>query len=189
MTDGPLLWYVNRATGVVLLLLLTLTVVLGVLSVRGSHGRRLPAFVTQDLHRNLALLGVVMLGVHIASAVVDSYVDIRWWQALVPAGATYEPVWLGLGALAFDVLLVLVVTSLARTRLGHRSWRAVHLSAWVAWCLSVVHGIGIGTDLRQPGGLAVLPTLGCCVAVLAAFIVRASWARRPEPPHSVRSVA
>lgn len=175
MTDGPLLWYLNRATGVVLLVLLTLSVVLGVLSMGvGRPGRGLPRFVPQALHRNVALLSVVALAVHVATAVADSYVDIRWWQAVVPFGAAYEPVWLGFGALALDLVAVVVVTSLLRSRLSHGAWRSVHVLAWAAWAASVVHTLGIGTDAQDPGGLAAIPLVLCVGAVAAAFAARLS---------------
>lgn len=168
MTDGPLLWYLNRSTGLVILVLLTVSTVLGVLSVGGRPGRGVPRFVTQALHRNLALLSVLVLGVHVSSAVVDSYVDIRWWQAFVPIGATYQPLWLGLGTLALDLIVVVVATSLLRSRLGHRAWRGLHLLSWAAWVLAVVHGVGIGTDLRASVAWAVVPTVACVVAVVGA---------------------
>ena len=98
---------------------------------------------------------MVALVVHVATAVVDTFVDIRWWQALVPFGATYEPLWLGLGTLSLDLVVVVVVTSLLRTHLRHRRWHAVHLLSWLAWAVGVAHGIGIGTDLREPVGWAV----------------------------------
>lgn len=180
MTEGPLFWYLNRGTGVVLLVLLSLSVVLGVLAMGGRPGRGLPRFVSQSLHRNLALLSVVALFAHVATAVVDGYVDIRWWQALVPASATYEPIWLGLGTLSLDLLVVVVVTSLLRTRLGHRSWRAVHLASWLAWGAAVVHSVGIGTDLNSSTGLAVLPMAACTAAVLVALVVRLRRAVRPQ---------
>jgi sulfoxide reductase heme-binding subunit YedZ len=194
MTEGPLLWYLNRATGVVLLVLLTLSVVLGVLAMGGRPGRGVPRFVTQAMHRNLALLSVAALVAHVVTAVVDSYVDIGWWQAVVPAGATYEPVWLGLGTLSLDVLVVVIVTSLLRARLGHRSWRAVHLLSWLAWGAAVVHAVGIGTDLRSPTGMAVLPLAACVAAVAVAAVVRLSRASRapavtgaPTPAATSRS--
>ena len=68
-----------------------------------SHRQGLPRFVSQALHRNIALLSVLMLVAHVTTAVVDEYVDIRWWHALVPVGATYEPLWLGLGTLSLDL--------------------------------------------------------------------------------------
>ena len=169
LTDGPLLWYLNRSTGLVLLAMLTLTTLLGVLAT-GHSGRRVPAFVSQALHRNLALWSVTLLGLHVATAVVDTYVDIRWWQAVVPwVGATYLPLWLGLGTLALDVLALVVVTSLARARMRHRTWRGVHLMAYAAWAVSVAHSLGIGTDLRDPGWAREVVWLG--VALVAAATV------------------
>jgi methionine sulfoxide reductase heme-binding subunit len=151
LLHGPLLWYLNRSTGLVVLALLTLTAVLGVLSTTRG-GRLLPRFVGQALHRNLALWSVLLLALHVTTAVVDSYVDIRWWQAVVPwVGSTYLPLWLGLGTVAFDLLVLVIVTSLLRARMRHRSWRLVHLLSYAAWGVAVGHGLGIGTDLRQPG--------------------------------------
>lgn len=174
MSDGPLLWYLNRATGVVLLVLLTLSVVLGVLAMGGRPGRAVPRFVSQSLHRNIALIAVVALVAHVVTAVVDSYVDIRWWQALVPVGATYKPLWLELGTFSLDLLAVVVITSLLRNRLGHRSWRAVHVLSWAAWSVAVAHAAGIGTDLANPSSLAILPTVVCVTAVLLAMVARGS---------------
>ena len=148
---GSLLWYLNRSTGLVVLALLTVTTILGILAT-ARGGRLLPRFVGQALHRNLALWSLVLLVLHVTTAVVDTYVDIRWWQALVPwYGASYLPLWLGLGTLALDVIVLVVVTSLMRTRMRHRSWRLVHLLSYVAWGIAVGHGLGIGTDLRNPG--------------------------------------
>lgn len=174
MIEGPLLWYLNRGTGFVLLGLFTLTTVLGVLATGGRAGRGLlPRFVTQGLHRNLALLSVVMLGTHVTTAVADGYVDIRWWQALAPyVGSTYLPVWLGLGTLALDLTLVVTVTSLLRTRMRHRSWRAVHVLAYAGWAASVAHTLGIGTDIRDGAPWAQLTVAGCVAAVAAAVALR-----------------
>jgi predicted ferric reductase len=176
MTDGPFLWYLNRGTGLVLLVALTLTTVLGILATRGRAGRGLPRFVTQALHRNLALLSVVFLVAHIVTAVADTYVDIRWWQAIVPWGGSYEPLWLGLGALALDLVVAVALTSWLRARMRHGTWRTVHLLAYLAWAMSVVHAVGIGTDLRLHGdhgpAWAVVPTVACVAAVALAVAVR-----------------
>ena len=151
LLHGPTLWYLNRSTGLVVLALLTFTAVLGVLAT-ARGGRLLPRFVGQVLHRNLALWSVVLLVLHVTTAVVDTYVDIRWWQAIVPwAGSTYLPLWLGLGTLALDLIVLVVVTSLLRARMRHRTWRLVHVLSYAAWGIAVGHGLGIGTDLRNPG--------------------------------------
>ena len=168
MIEGPLLWYLNRSSGVVLLVLLTATTALGVLALGGRPARGVPRFVTQSLHRNLALLSVVMLAVHVVSSVVDPYVDIRWWQAVVPFGATYEPLWLGLGALALDLMAVIVVTSLLRHRLRPTTWRLLHLTAYALWPNSLAHGFGMGTDLRS---WWVVP-VACSAVVVTAVAAR-----------------
>jgi sulfoxide reductase heme-binding subunit YedZ len=192
--EGPILWYLNRGSGAVTLVLFTLTVVLGVLSLGGRPARRVPRFVVQSLHRNAALLAFVMLGAHIVSAVVDEYVDIRWWQAFVPFGAAYEPLWLGLGAVALDLLLVIAATSMLRRRLADRTWRLLHQLAWPMWGLSLAHGIGMGTDLRDAWWLV---TLACGVAVVAALVwrlvrpvlaVRRRHRRNPQPEPQSPSV-
>ena len=107
---------------------------------------------------------------HVSSAVVDSYVDIRWWHALTPVGATYEPFWLGLGTLALDLVIVVVLTSLLRHRLPHRLWLVLHLTTYAAWALSVVHGLGIGTDTGS--GFATAVYLACTGAVALAALLR-----------------
>ena len=104
--EGPLLWFLNRGTGVVALVLLTVATVLGVLALGGRPGSRVPRFVVQAVHRNVALLAVVTVVVHVLTGVVDEFVDIRWWQAFLPWSLRYQPLWLALGIVARDVLLV-----------------------------------------------------------------------------------
>lgn len=187
LTEGPLLWFLNRGSGLVLLVLLTLTVVLGVLAMGGRPGRGVPRFVTQRLHRNLGLVSVVAVVVHIATAVMDTFVDIRWWHAVVPWGSAYEPLWVGLGTAAVDVILVVVLSSLLRTRLSHRTWRIVHLGAWLAWGFAIAHTIGIGTDLKELSAWAVVPSVACACAVLAAAGIRV--AHLVHDPHPVTRAA
>ena len=137
---SPVLWYLNRGTGVVLLLVFTMTVLLGVLATGRAVHPWWPRFVTQGLHRALAAMSVLLLTAHVLTAVLDEYVDIRWWQALSPEGATYEPLWLGLGTLAFDVMLVVAVSTWTRTRLSHRAWHLVHLLGYAVWPKPLVEG-------------------------------------------------
>jgi predicted ferric reductase len=165
------LWVLARATGAVTLLLLTLTVALGIVGRQRWAPRRTPRFVVEHLHRSTALLVVVLLVVHVTASVVDGYVQIRLVDAIVPFVGAYHPVWLGLGTLALDLLVALVVTSLLRARLGLRAWRAVHLLAYVCWPVAAVHGVGIGTDGGTTGWMLWL-TLACAAVVVAAVAVR-----------------
>ena len=184
MSD-PVWWYLNRATGSVVLVLFTVAVLLGVLATFSTQGRVVPRFVTQAMHRQIALVATALLAVHVVTAVVDTYVDIRWWQALWPLGATYQPLWLGLGAVALDLLAVVVVTSLLRTRIGLRGWQVVHLTTYAAWVAALVHGLGIGSDSSAPWSQVV--TLACAGAVAAAVLARlAALAVRPGRREGVR---
>jgi len=167
-THGPTLWYANRATGIVLLALLTLATAIGVLSTARAGSARWPRFATQALHRNVSLLAMTMLGLHIASAVVDTFVDIRWYDAVVPFIGGYRPLWLGLGTVSFDILLAVVLTSLVRERLNHLRWRLIHLSSYLAWGIGAGHGIGIGTDSFSVWGLSVN---ALCVGVVVLFVL------------------
>ena len=169
--DGPFLWHLNRGTGLVLLAVLTTSALLGMWATRGEAGTRVPRFAVQALHRNLALLGVVLTVLHVASAVADEYVDIRWWQAFVPWRLAYEPLWLALGVLALDLLAATVVTSLVRLRLPRRAWLSVHLGGYLALALSFAHGLGIGTDTGE--GWARWTYVGCGVLLVVAAVVRA----------------
>ena len=183
MTEGPVLWYLNRSAGVVALVLLTITTLRGVLALGGRPGGRLPRFVTQAVHRNIALLGVLLVVVHVVSAVVDEFVEIRWWHALVPFTSTYERMWVGIGAVALDLLILVTVSSLLRSRMHHRGWRALHLTAYALWATTILHGIGMGTDLTD--GLWWL-TLVCAALVPMALAWRLTVAAvrrlRPRPP-------
>jgi sulfoxide reductase heme-binding subunit YedZ len=154
-TSGPMLWYANRATGVVLVVLLTASTAMGVYSTARTGSVRWPRFATQALHRNVSLLALLMLVLHIESAVIDTHVDIRWWDALVPFLGSYKAGWLGVGTVANDLTIAVVMTSMVRERFRHRLWRAVHLLSYVAWAAGLAHGIGIGTDRSTTWGMSV----------------------------------
>src|SRR3984957_645205 len=133
INSSTALWYTSRATGVVSLLLLTAVMLLGLLVTRQGRLPGLPRFAVSGLHRNLALLAGVFVVIHVLSAVLDGYVDIPVTAALVPLASPYERIWLALGAVSLDLMLAPLVTSLLRRHLTRRTWRAVHLFAYVSW--------------------------------------------------------
>jgi sulfoxide reductase heme-binding subunit YedZ len=177
-------WYLARATGVVALLLLTASLLLGILGpLRVSGGQRWPRFALDILHRDVSLLVIVLLVVHIVTSVLDGFAPIAWLDAVIPFGSSYRPLWMGLGALSFDLLLALVVTSLLRVRLGYRSWRAIHWLAYLSWPVAVLHGLGTGSDVKAWWSLAI--TVACVAVVVVAVLVRIARSRPAEP--AVRS--
>jgi methionine sulfoxide reductase heme-binding subunit len=168
--DGRALWYLSRGTGAVSLVLLTAAVVLGIVDLRRWSTPGVPRFVVDGLHRTVALVAVLMLAVHVATSVLDPFAPIRLVDAVVPFGAGYRPVWLGLGALALDLLVAIVLTSLLRARLGYGGWRAVHWLAYACWPVALVHGLGTGSDVR--GGFLLPLSVACAVAVAVAVAIR-----------------
>jgi sulfoxide reductase heme-binding subunit YedZ len=179
-------WYLTRATGAVSILLLTAVVVLGVLgSLRFAAAPRWPRFAVDSLHRDISLLAIGLLVLHIITSVLDSFAPIAITDAVIPFAGSYRPLWLGLGALSFDLMIVLIVTSLVRRRLGYRAWRAVHWLAYASWPIAVLHGLGTGSDTKQAWMLAL--TVACVAAVAIAALVRI--ARAGAIPDGVRTPA
>jgi hypothetical protein len=168
-------WYLTRSSGAVTLILLTLALVLGVVDVRRWSTPRWPRFVVDSLHRNVSLLALAFLTLHIATAVMDSFAPISFVDAVVPFVGSYRPFWLGLGAVAFDLMLAVILSSLLRRRIGHASWRATHWLAYVSWPIAMLHGLGTGSDVKDTWMLAL--SIACLIAVLAALLLRiaAGW--------------
>jgi DMSO/TMAO reductase YedYZ heme-binding membrane subunit len=167
-TTGPtILWYIARGSGIAALIVLTLSMVLGlVTSVRWTNPRW-PRFVVELLHRNASLIAFGLIVIHIASVVIDAFAPIGWKDAVIPFLSPYRPIWLGLGAIAFDLLLGIIATSLLRHRIGHRTWRLVHWFAYLCWPLVVVHGLATGSDTKV--GFVLVLTALCVAAVLVAL--------------------
>ncbi len=168
---GQSMWFASRGTGLVTALLLTATTVLGAIHTGRVTSARWPRFTLHAMHRNLSLITLVFLGVHIASAIVDPYAGIEWLDAVVPFVSGYHPFWLGLGAVALDLVLAVLVTSLLRARIGLRLWRVVHFSAYALWPVAMLHGIGIGGPDTQLGWV-VLIYAACAIAVILAIARR-----------------
>jgi methionine sulfoxide reductase heme-binding subunit len=165
VTDA--LWYLGRGTGVVSLVLLTVVVALGIASRSGRPMLGLPRFAVTAVHRNAGLLAVTLLAVHVLTLLADPYAQLKLVDLVVPFVGTYRPLWLGLGTLAFDLLLALVATSLLRQRLGPRAWRAVHWLAYAAWPVALLHGLGTGTDAGQ---IWLWATTACCAALVLSAV-------------------
>lgn len=157
-------WALGRGSGFVLFVLMTLNLVLGVLT-RSGRPVLLPRFGVALLHRNVALLSVVFLVVHVGSLLFDPYAELRLVDLVVPFLAEYRPVWLGLGSLALDLTVAVVVTALLRRRIGARAFKAVHWAAYLLWPMALLHAIGSGSDTP-----AVLAVGGVCVAAVLAAV-------------------
>ncbi len=166
---GQALWYFSRATGVVSLVLLTVVAILGVV----TSGRRRPrgeqATVVMAMHRWLSLGMVAFLGIHIVTAIADGYADIGWWATLLPFTSAYESLWVGLGTVAIDLLLAVLVTSLLRDRLSPRSWRIIHWASYLLWPSALLHALVLSTS-NEP--LLQWLSIACAAAFGGAVVWR-----------------
>jgi sulfoxide reductase heme-binding subunit YedZ len=179
------LWLVSRASGLILLVLFSVVMVLGVGTRTGATTRRWPRFAVAELHRSLSLFAVALLGLHVATALLDPYVSIGWIAAVLPFTSHYETLAIGAGTLAVDLGGAVLITSLLRRRLGLRTWRAVHYLAYLAWPVAFVHAIRAASydqhlwwvALTEWGSLAAVAT-----AVVARLVRRGSpGPDRPSP--------
>lgn len=177
-TSSQMLWYTTRATGIVALVLLTATMVMGVLTTVRFGTWRWPRFTWQDIHRRISLLALVFVGLHVVTTVSDSFAPIGWISVVVPFTSSYRRLWLGLGTVSVDLLLAVTISSLVRSKINPRTWRALHWLAYASWPLAVVHALGTGTDPHL--GWMLLLTIGCVASVLGALGWRlaAGWPAR-----------
>ena len=149
--------------------LLSAAIILGVLVNQKGRLTGLPRFGAEGLHRNISLLAVAFVAVHVLTAVVDPSVTISVAAVFVPFVSAYEPVWIGLGAVSTDLFAAVIITSAVRQRIGQRTWLAIHWLAYAAWPVAVIHGLGAATDLRSGW------ELGLTCACVAGVGVAASW--------------
>jgi len=191
-STGSPLWFLTRSTALVAFVLLTVALLVGLFATRRTAG--VPRFASQALHRNTTLLALGFVVVHVATTVLDGYVPVGWAAAVLPFTSAYRTTWVAAGTVAFDLAVLLTVTSLARARIGLRLWRGVHWLAYALWPLALVHYLGAGTDARTAWGrwLAVAAAVAVAGAVavrVAAAVSAASQApaRRAERGAPVRA--
>ncbi len=163
-------WYLTRGSGAVATILLSASIVLGVMTSVGFTTPRLPRFLVQGLHRNVSLLVLVFLAIHVATTIFDGYVAIGWFDAIVPFISGYHPFWVGIGTLSVDLVLAVVISSLLRVRMSYPSWRLIHWLSYVSWPLAMVHGFEVGSD--RHGAWMLWVDIICLVAVIGAVFVR-----------------
>lgn len=180
------LWYFGRGAGVTVLVLFSIVVVLGIVTRSGRPLPGLPRFAIAAVHRTASLAALGFLALHVLTLLADPYAQLRLIDVVLPFRGAYRPVSQGLGTVALDLVVVLVVSSLLRRRIGLRAWRALHWTAYLCWPAAVLHAVGNGTD--RGAGWLLLVVAGCVVVVLAAVCWRLAG-RRFEPDQPGRPVA
>jgi sulfoxide reductase heme-binding subunit YedZ len=165
--NSTALWYATRATGLMALVLLTLTMVFGLTTTTRARARNWPGFAQQEMHRRISILSVVFLGLHVLTSVMDTFVNISWAAVVIPFISKYQGFWVGLGAVALDLMIAVFVTSLLRERMRPAIWRAVHWLAYLSWPVALAHTFGMGTDAGE--GWVIVLGIVCGLSVAAAL--------------------
>jgi predicted ferric reductase len=175
-------WYLTRSSGIVAWLMLTATVIWGILlSTKAFPHQRRPVWLLA-LHRWLAGLTLSFLGIHIVALLADSYVAFDLADVTIPYASDWKPGAIALGVLSMWLLVAVQLTSLAMRRLPRRVWRMVHLTSYVAFWVASLHAAFAGTDTTSwfyRGGAAA-----AIVAVAWALMYRVAnrrAVRRVEP--------
>jgi len=153
---SPYFWYTTRATGMVTLILFTLVVSLGTLVANRIGGTIVGRFEVNELHRSISIIAVVFLVIHITTTVVDSYVPTGWISAFIPMTSAYRRIPIGIGAVAFDLILAVWISSLLKVRIANQTWRFIHWFSWLAFATAIVHAYTSGTDAKKGFGLIVV---------------------------------
>jgi sulfoxide reductase heme-binding subunit YedZ len=169
-------WLLLRTLGVIALAALTLAVASGL----AGPAVRAPAWrgVLVAVHRSAAVVGLALTLGHVAFAVADPWVDVPLSAAVLPGASGWQPWWVGVGAVAVDLLIVVAITSAMRAR-GPRTWWTLHALTYPAWLLASAHAVAVGADAtRAPYTTAGLAGL---VVVAVAAAMRWTATRRGRP--------
>jgi len=175
LDDPQLTWFLTRASGMIALALLTLSMVLGIGATTRLSSTRWPRFVTQGLHRSISLYTVVLLALHLVTVWLDDYVQITVAESFVPFIGTYRWFWTGLGTLSSDLVIAVTVSSLLRHRIGYGTWRAIHWTSYLCWPLAIVHTLGTGTDPRKDWAVWFVVANVALVLLAFAWRIVAGW--------------
>jgi NADH:ubiquinone oxidoreductase subunit F (NADH-binding)/DMSO/TMAO reductase YedYZ heme-binding membrane subunit len=174
-----ILWYSTRGSAIVSQILFTAVTVLGILTAVRWQTRSWPRFMSEGLHRTLALTSLFFLAFHVVTSAIDPFTALGWESVVLPFAVDYKRIGLGLGSVALYLLAAITITSLIRDRIGLRTWRVVHWLSYAFWPVAMIHGIGTGSDTNSLWMYAI--NVACIAAVGAAVVWRVfdAASRRP----------
>jgi methionine sulfoxide reductase heme-binding subunit len=174
----PTFWILARASGLTAYVLLTASVLAGLVLKSRPFGRALKAASVTDVHRFLALLALGAVGVHGLALALDATVKIGVPALVVPGLAAYRPVMTGFGVVSAELAALIFLSFSVRARIGAKAWRRLHWATYAVFVAATVHGLGAGTDTGRSWAFAVY--LGAVGSVAFATTWRA-LTRSPRP--------
>lgn len=181
-------WYISRSSGLVAYVLLTLSVVLGLMLSARSPRPLLPRALAFDLHQFLSILTLTMIGVHAGILLFDTYLGFGPAEILVPFASGSQPLLTATGVIATWSLIGVTASFWVRRHIGQRTWRRLHYVSFASWLLALVHGFAQGTDTHIPFVSATYILSAAVVAGLLTYRIGSrSGSRTPAstpPPHA-----
>jgi len=179
MTHDPTFWLLARASGLTAYVMLTVSIIVGIVVKSRPFSSLKPAAVT-DLHRVLALLALGALAGHALFLVLDTTVRISPVALVVPGLISYRPLATSLGVLSAELMVLVYASFSQRKRIGARNWRRLHWASYVIFAAATLHGLAAGTDSPRLWALALY-------AVGAGVVALASTWRMLVPPTPART--
>lgn len=157
-------WFSSRALGFLGYWALAISVIYGLALSTGILDAIAHRAVSFSLHQELSAIAIALVALHGALLTLDTFVRTSLFEVIVPFAGSYRPLWVGIGQLAFYVMVVVYVSFYFRRRLGQRGWRLLHYTTFLAFIGGTVHGLMAGTDTSA--GWALWSYAAACVAVV-----------------------
>jgi len=162
-------WYVTRASGIIAYLLLWFSTILGLAVTSKYLDGMLDRLFTYDFHEFISLLSVGFTLVHVIVLMLDLYMPYSLAQILVPFISPYRPFWVGVGVIAFYIILLVTITFYMRNRIGTRTFRAIHVLSLIGYIGVTLHGYFSGTDTALPSMQILYEVSGLAVLFLTVY--------------------
>jgi methionine sulfoxide reductase heme-binding subunit len=175
------LWLMSRSAGLLSVVLLSATVAMGIVSSSQFPRGRWSRWMRGQIHIRVAYLACAMLALHVAAIVLDSYVAVNALDAVVPFTSSYDRIGVGLAAISVDLVIIVVLTSLLRSRLPFLTWQRIHVLAYLAWPVAIIHGLVSGTDDLLTWTVSLVGSLTVALIALFRILPSAQPRRRPVP--------
>jgi methionine sulfoxide reductase heme-binding subunit len=179
-------WYAARAGGMLAFVLLTSSVVAGLMLSSRDRLKHWPRFALEDVHRFLGLLAGSFIALHGGALLLDSYLPFTLGSLLIPGTAPYRPLSVALGIVGAELLVALAIANRYRKQLGHTFWKRTHYLNFAVWALALAHGLAAGTDTSTPWAAAIyVVSASLVVGLTVRRVLRAAaverWAVRFWP--------
>lgn len=166
---SPATWYLARASGLTLYLLLWFTAMLGLGQTTGLFDRFCPRGTIYSLHRFTTGLSYGFLLAHLLSLTIDAWVPFSALDLLVPFRASSGDPWTGAGVLAFYLFVTIGISSALIRKLDFRTWKTIHRLALPLYVLALAHGVGAGTDTAAWWARAIYLSTTSSLVCLSAY--------------------